>query len=67
MKLINWLDNHHYFDWCKLLDGAWRARIAMSPKGKRAEESVAKFHAQNPGAVVNLAQWRLNRARRRAA
>lgn len=64
---MRFIDNHHFFDWCKLLDGAWRARIAMSPKGKRAEESLARFHAQNPGPVVNLAQRRLNRARRRAA
>lgn len=65
--MMRFIDNHHFFDWCKLLDGAWRARIAMSPKGKRAEESLAKFHAQNPSPVVNLAQWRINRARRRVA
>lgn len=64
MRFIN---NHHFFDWCKLLDGVWRARIAMNPKGKRAEESLAKFHARNPGPVVNLAAWRLRRARRQAA
>lgn len=64
---MRFIDNHHFFDFCKLLDGVWRARIAMSPKGKRAEESLAKFHAQNPAPVVNLAQWRMNRARRRAA
>lgn len=66
---MSFLNNHHFFDWCRLFDEQWRARIAMSWKGKRAEESVAKFHADNPGhpPIVNMAKWRIDRARRDAA
>lgn len=64
MRFIN---NHHYFDWCALFERTWRARVAKNPKTAKAERSLAEFHKQNPGHVVNLAQWRLNRARRRAA
>lgn len=65
---MNFFNNHHFFDWCRLFDEQWRARIAMSWKGKRAEQSVARFHAQNPGhPVMNMAKWRIDRARRDAA
>lgn len=67
MKFFTWVNNHHYFDWCSLMERIWRARVAKNPKTARAERSLAQFHAQHPEHVVNLAQWRINRARRRAA
>jgi hypothetical protein len=64
MKFIN---NHHYFDWCALIENIWRSRVAKNPKTAKANKSVAEFHRLNPDHVVNLAQWRINRARRQAA
>jgi hypothetical protein len=63
---MRFIDNQHFFDWCQLFEGIWRARVKANPKTAQAERSLAKFHAQQPD-HVNLAQWRLNRARRRAA
>jgi hypothetical protein len=67
MKLFTWVNNHHYFDWCALMERIWRARIAKNPKSARAERSLSEFHRQYPDHVVNLAQWRINRERRRAS
>jgi hypothetical protein len=64
MRLFGWVDNHHYFDFCTLMERVWRARVAKNPKTARAERSLAEFHRQYPEHVVNLAQWRLQRARR---
>lgn len=60
---MRFIDNHHFFDWAKLIERIWRARIAKNPKTQRAEESLRKFHAQEP---INLAKRRIERARRRA-
>jgi hypothetical protein len=57
----NWA---HYEESCSLFEKVWRARISLSPKAKRAEKSLAKFHAQTN--VVNLAKRRIDRERRRA-
>jgi hypothetical protein len=67
MKLFSWVNNHHFFDWCALMERTWRARVARNPKTAKAERSLAEFHRRYPDNTVNLAQWRLNRARRRAA
>jgi hypothetical protein len=58
-------DIAHYFEWCRLVEKQWRARIRTNPKTAKAERSLAEFHASYPAHVVNLAQWRLNNARRR--
>lgn len=59
-------DIAHYFEWCRLLEKQWRARVARNPKSAKAERSLAEFHRQNPEHVINLAQWRIQRARRKA-
>lgn len=55
----------HYFEWCSLLEKQWRVRVRINPKTAKAERSLAVFHAKYPSHVVSLAQWRINRARRR--
>jgi hypothetical protein len=57
-------DLAHYFEWCRLIEKQWRARVRVNPKTAKAERSLAKFHASYPSHVVNLAQWRIERARR---
>lgn len=58
----NWA---HYEESCALVEKVWRARVALSPKAKRAEKSLTKFHVQTN--VVNLAKRRIDRERRRQA
>lgn len=61
---MRFADLHHYFDWCLAIEKAWRARVRINPKTAKAERSLAAFHARYPDHAVNLAQWRINRARR---
>jgi hypothetical protein len=63
---MKFVDNHHYFNWCALLERLWRSRVAKNPKTQRAEESLAKFHAQHPDNVVSLAKLRIARGLRTA-
>jgi hypothetical protein len=65
---MNFTDNSHYFDWCGLVEKLWRQRVEANPKTKDVNEKLATWHAKNPDPVViNLAQRRLERARRQAA
>lgn len=61
---MKFVDNHHFFNWCTLIERMWRARVAKNPKTKRAEESLQRFHAQQPEKVVNLAKLRIARGLR---
>jgi hypothetical protein len=65
MRFGHYADWAHYEESCSLVEKIWRARVARSPKAKRAEKSLAKFHTQSN--VVNLAKLRIARERRRAA
>lgn len=64
---MTWTDLHHYFDWCALQESWWAASVAANPKTRAVNEKLAEWHAENPDkAVANLAQLRMNRARRKA-
>lgn len=65
MRFGHYADWGHYEESCSLVEKVWRARVALSPKAKRAEKSLVKFHAQTN--VVNLAKRRIDRERRRSA
>jgi hypothetical protein len=80
---VRFADIAHFFEWCRLTEKQWRARIASSAKGKRAADSLARWHAENPDEpalpaetlgritkerrVISLAAVRTERARRQAA
>jgi hypothetical protein len=61
---MKFVDNHHFFNWCSLIEKMWRTRVAKNPKTQRAEESLAKFHAKYPSNVVNLTTLRIARGLR---
>lgn len=55
----------HYFDWCSLQERFWADQVKRNRKTTRVNEKLNRWHAENPDAsVVNLAQWRIARARR---
>lgn len=58
-------DLSHYFDWCSLIEKRWRARVNVNPKTTQVNKKLREWHAKNPDTSgVNLAQWRINRARK---
>jgi hypothetical protein len=65
---MKFADLHHYFDWCSLTEKRWAAAVQANPKTKDVNEKLERWYAANPDPVViNLAQRRIERARREAA
>lgn len=59
------VDVEHYFQWCDLQEKQWRERVQRNPKTVAVDLKLARWHRENPDrAVVNLAEWRMRRARR---
>jgi hypothetical protein len=64
---MKFADLHHYFDWCSLIEKRWQQSVQANAKTKDVNEKLERWHAANPDPVViNLAQRRLERARRQA-
>lgn len=61
------MNNEQYFRECDLLERIWRCRVERNKKTTEVNRKLDIWHRQNPDrAVTNLAQWRIERARRQA-
>jgi hypothetical protein len=61
---MRFADLSHYFDFCALIERRWRALVERNPKTREVNRKLDAWHRQHE--PVNLAQIRIERARRRA-
>lgn len=60
-------DVEHYFCSVELQVKQWTDRVNRNRKTEAVNRKLAAWHQENPDrAVVNLAEWRLERIRRKA-
>jgi hypothetical protein len=61
------MNYEQYFRECDLQERMWRVRVGLNKKTTEVNRKLVTWHNQNPDrAVVNLAQWRIDRVRRTA-
>lgn len=59
------VDVEHYFQWCDLQEKQWRERVARNPKAQAVNRKLEQWRREHP-VVISLAEWRLERVRRKA-